>query len=417
MLTIRARNVNDAYARGIVLIRTHANPRASRYGATLEVPEPVATTYAKPLERVLFDAHRNINPFFHLFEALWILAGRNDVEWVAQFAAKMREFSDDGQVYHGAYGARLRHWPRYAPEDDKGHSFYQQETDQLREVINLLRRDPETRRAVVCIYDPTLDLGTTSKDIPCNDTIKFESRDGVLNMIVFCRSNDMIWGAYGTNAVQFGFLLEYVAGMVGMTVGTYTQISCNYHVYTGLWEKLEPWMWPLQADPYRSFELASYPLITNPVAFDEELQAFFEWAENEDSPSNRTWLNMFFPNVAMPLYHAWYHYHVDRDTEMALRFVMDCKAADWQQGCREWLVRKLEKEVNQDIIKGFRGENKEAEGILVGAFVRFCREAHDNFDGPPVECELDKGHAGDHKGKVGTTEYTWFNKYSRGKPE
>lgn len=341
MLTIRARNVNDAYARGIQLIHTQGLHQDSRYGPTLEVSEPVATVYSNPCERVLFDAHRNVNPFFHLFEALWILAGRNDVEWVAQFASKMREFSDDGQRFHGAYGARLRNWG-----GDKLSSFntvLEPGMDQLEKAIELLKRDPETRRAVVAIYDPALDLGFSSKDIPCNDTIKFESRGGVLNMIVFCRSNDMIWGAYGTNAVQFGFLLEYVASMVGMAVGTYTQISCNYHVYTELWNKLEPWLWPLKPDLYALHNLATYPLVTVPVAFDEELQAFFQWAETEDSLSNRVWMNGFFPGVAMPLFHAWYLYKVERETENAIRQASLCKAADWNTACVAWLQRRLAK--------------------------------------------------------------------------
>lgn len=339
MLVIRARNVNGAYAEGIYLIRQAGVLRPSRYGEVLEVPEPVATVYERPIERVLFDPHRNVNPFFHLFEALWILAGRNDVAWVAQFAKKMREFSDDGKTFHGAYGARLRHWRADVDVEVSGISDPEIDgLDQLEKVIWLLKRDPETRRAVVAIYDPALDLGFPSKDIPCNDTIKFESRDGVLNMVVFCRSNDMIWGAYGTNAVQFGFLLEYVAGMTGMAVGTYTQISCNFHVYTAIWDKLEPWAWPLKPSPYEKFDMATYPLVTVPVAFDEELQAFFEWCENEGAEP-RTWMNGFFPGVAMPLYQAWSLYQ-QKDYELAMRIASTCKASDWNTACVAWIQRR-----------------------------------------------------------------------------
>jgi hypothetical protein len=333
MHVIFARNVNDAYAQGIQFIHDNAKPRPSRYGDVLEIPGPVSTVYSKPIERVLFDPHRNINPFFHLFEALWILAGRNDAQWVVNFAGKMGEFSDNGKTFHGAYGKRLRDWAARWEGD-----LYMDGLDQLEKVILLLKQDPETRRAVVSIYDPELDLGTNSKDIPCNDTIKFEGRDGVLNMIVFCRSNDMIWGAYGTNAVQFGFLLEYVAGMTGMSVGTYTQISCNYHVYTAVWDKLDPMNWPLKLDAYRAFNLATYPLVTVPVAFDKELEAFFRWAEAEDD-TQETWMNGFFPGVAMPLFSAWRMYKMGGNIETAIRQASLCKAADWNTACVAWLQR------------------------------------------------------------------------------
>jgi len=83
--------------------------RPSRVGEVYEFPEAVATDYWKPWERVLFDPARNANPFFHIFESMWMLAGRNDVDWVAKFNPRMREFSDDGKIQHGAYGYRWRY--------------------------------------------------------------------------------------------------------------------------------------------------------------------------------------------------------------------------------------------------------------------------------------------------------------------
>jgi hypothetical protein len=59
------------------------------------------------MERVLFDSVRDANPFFHFMEALWILAGRSDVEWLAQWLPSIADYSDDGVSFHGAYGMRL----------------------------------------------------------------------------------------------------------------------------------------------------------------------------------------------------------------------------------------------------------------------------------------------------------------------
>ena len=75
MKVIHARNVNDAVVKGAELLKAGGLTQDSRAGGTLEYPEPVCTVYERPLERVLFDAIRDANPFFHLMEALWMLAG------------------------------------------------------------------------------------------------------------------------------------------------------------------------------------------------------------------------------------------------------------------------------------------------------------------------------------------------------
>ena len=70
MKVIQARNVNDALVKGAQLMKSGGQAQASRAGGTLEYPEPVCTVYERPLERVLFDAVRDANPFFHLMESL-----------------------------------------------------------------------------------------------------------------------------------------------------------------------------------------------------------------------------------------------------------------------------------------------------------------------------------------------------------
>jgi len=101
-------------------------------------PEPVTTTYLRPTERVLFHAGRDANPIFHLMEAIWMLAGRNDVAFLEQFNRTIGQYSDNGEVFNAAYGHR---WRKHF-----GH-------DQLIEVINLLRKDPKSRQAVIQMWD------------------------------------------------------------------------------------------------------------------------------------------------------------------------------------------------------------------------------------------------------------------------
>lgn len=222
---IYARNVNDALWHGLRHLRLNGLVSGSRNGKVRVAPGPVVTEYARPNERVLFWPERDANPFFHIAEAFWMLAGRNDVEFPTSFNKQMASYSDDGKRFNGAYGYRWRrHW----------------EFDQIAHVANILRSDPLSRRAVIQIYDPRTD-SDGGKDIPCNTVVYFSinNDDGELDMTVSNRSNDIIWGAYGANAVHFGFLQEIIASMLKLEVGKYRQFSNNFHIYEPHWVFME----------------------------------------------------------------------------------------------------------------------------------------------------------------------------------
>ena len=79
-------NVNEAYLLGRRMINQFGQMAESRNGAVLKFPFPVLTAYKFPHERVLFDAQRDANPFLHLFESIWMLGGRRDVDFLAVLA-------------------------------------------------------------------------------------------------------------------------------------------------------------------------------------------------------------------------------------------------------------------------------------------------------------------------------------------
>ena len=104
--------------------------------------------------------------FFHLMESLWMLAGRNDVEWISKYNKKISEYSDDGKTFHGAYGHRWRNHFSGGPNKIK---------DQLDQVMIRLHKFPNDRRCVVSMWDPNIDLvmENKGKDYPCNTQIFF----------------------------------------------------------------------------------------------------------------------------------------------------------------------------------------------------------------------------------------------------
>src|SRR5262245_11099230 len=109
MLTLHVRNVCEALPAGVSLVNENGVQESSRAGEVLVIPGPVMTVTARPCERVLFSERRNANPAFHLFESIWMLAGRNDVAPLNRFIGDFgQRFGEDDGTMHGAYGHRWR---------------------------------------------------------------------------------------------------------------------------------------------------------------------------------------------------------------------------------------------------------------------------------------------------------------------
>lgn len=340
MLSLDVRNVNEALPLGLMHLRHRGERVVSRGMETMEYPYPVTTMYRNPDECVLFDPDRDANPFFHFMEALWILAGANDVKPMAMMLPRLAEYSDNGIVFHGAYGFRLR-W---------SFGF-----DQIEAVIQMLRAKPDTRRAVIAIYNPMHDLGADSKDIPCNDLVMFSIRKGLLNMTVCNRSNDVIWGAYGANAVQFAFLQMYVAAKVGVGLGTYHQVSNSYHAYTDnpywLATKDTRGIGIGNDDPYDSPALQSYDCFTSsvwglwehPDALAEEIVTMVNALRANVVPTV-TFKNSLIKHVAVPMWCAFKEHKAGHPVS-ALEWADEIRALDWRKACRDWLIRRYGKPV------------------------------------------------------------------------
>jgi Thymidylate synthase len=240
MRVLNVRNVHEALPTALLLLDDLGIWRSSRNGDVRVAPWPVTTVYDKPWERVLFWPDRDANPFFHLYESLWMLAGRNDVSVLTEYAANMINYSDDGKTLHGAYGYRWRHY------------FGK---DQLHTIARILRENPDDRRCVLQMWDTEEDLGRKGNDVPCNLIATFQrDGNGLLDMSVFCRSNDIIWGAYGANAVHFAFLQEYLSIAIGCGIGAYSQISVNWHAYRDLFDKLKHLRSAPLDNPYDEFQ-------------------------------------------------------------------------------------------------------------------------------------------------------------------
>jgi hypothetical protein len=257
----------------------------------------------------------------------------------------------------------------------------------LSAILTELQTNPRSRRAIIQMWDPVHDMGKPpipAKDLPCNTTIKFSMRqpiganpDGTLdpqqwdgglnvshlNMVVFNRSNDIIMGCYGANAVHLSVLQEYMASMLGVRVGWYEQVSCDWHAYKeefdGLFSHLERETEYRWHDPYTAFaadHLVVKPLVDDPATFDEDLaQLLAAWRGegwlyfSEYRPHNP------FLGLAAVILLA-YHFYRDNNDPILAYHMLDTQIEihgriDWLVAGRDWMRRRVitrsRKEINE----------------------------------------------------------------------
>lgn len=195
-----------------------------------------------PKNRYVFLNGRTNSVYATIGEIFWVLSSSGKIKpWLTKFLKRAEIYSDDGEYWTCAYGPRLY------------------EHDQLNGVIQYLIDKPNTRQAVLSLYDPAKEsyysmltkFGTTElKDKTCNLTLLFSLEDKQLELTVMNRSNDAIFGLASINLPEFTFIQELVAEVLNarqptylneedgslekptpITAGDYIVFSNNYHSY------------------------------------------------------------------------------------------------------------------------------------------------------------------------------------------
>jgi thymidylate synthase len=213
MLMLSAGSANELFAAacaavldGGARVAPRGLPTRELLGAHLRLTDPRRRLVDLPPVRVL-------NPAFAVAETVWILSG-SDEPWIYGYNQRLAEFADHG-VLMGAYGPRLRRW--------RGT------VDQLDQVRRLLLTDPDSRRAVVQLFDPARDF-RGHRDVPCTLGYRFYLRQGRLHMHTSMRSQDL-WLGFCYDLFTATLLQELLAGWLDVPVGEYHHHVDSLHLY------------------------------------------------------------------------------------------------------------------------------------------------------------------------------------------
>ena len=252
-----------AYKKSLMYVINEGKDVAPRGFNTLEL-SPFILQLTNPRTRLIQNPSRKINLGLNLTEYLTIIGADDSVDPFLQLAPNMIRFSDDGRVFRGAYGPRLRKY--------KG--------DQFKYIIENLKSDYNSRQAVMTIFDPNLDFIKT-KDVPCTINFHFLLRNDKLKMNVYMRSNDAMLG-HAIDVFNFTMIQEIIATELGVDVGEYNHFVGSFHLYENDIEKAEK---IIDEKNYSSFEM-------------NKMDGGLVWAE-------KTYENLFKNNKKWTLNKYW----------------------------------------------------------------------------------------------------------------
>lgn len=317
MNTIRGSSAPELYEDALNKVPLWVKEGQSRNGPVLRVQGPVLLELTNPLNRVLFDPIRMANPYFHVMEFIWMMAGDNSTRWISQFNKGFKQYAEANGTHHGAYGHRWR--------EHFGH-------DQLLCAVDELRRDPESRRVVLSMWDADVDQGRMEKkDLPCNTHIYLDRSQGQLDMTVCNRSNDLFWGMLGSNIVHMTMLQEVLAAAIGCEVGVYRVFTNNLHVYPNMPKFKELWESRYSPNLYKLNQFVHHPILSSSESLEHFMSECYLFIHSPQESYISPWLN----NVAEPMF-TEYMGRLGKESHYPGLMIPQIQDSAWRTACQLW---------------------------------------------------------------------------------
>jgi len=163
-----------------------------------------------------------------LREVLWYLSGENHIKNLRQYTKIWDAWADEDGNLETAYGYYWRHFP--SAQKNKNGEWEVREVDQIKYVIDEIKRNPNSRRLVVSAWEPG--NATTSKLPPCHYSFVFNVNSGKLNCHLTQRSGDLALGI-PFNLAAYSLLTQVIAQQVDLGLGEFAHTIVDAHIYIG----------------------------------------------------------------------------------------------------------------------------------------------------------------------------------------
>ena len=169
-------------------------------------------TIEDPLEKVIKTPQRKFNQDYAEYEWNWYREGNRDAKEIAERAKIWKQMMIPGTT-----------------DVNSNYGYFWNYNQQLNKVINDLKLNKETRRAIVVHY-LVQEMDQYKYDTPCNDVLNFYIKDDQLHLTVFARSIDLVFG-FCNDQYTFAKLMEYVSKKINYPVGKMHWFITNLHIY------------------------------------------------------------------------------------------------------------------------------------------------------------------------------------------
>lgn len=208
-----------------------------------------------------------------IHELLWFIKGETNTKYLKDNGVSIwDEWANENGDLGPVYGYQWRSWPA-------ANGTY---IDQLSEVIDTIKKNPDSRRMIVSAWNVS-DLNKMAL-MPCHAFFQFYVANGKLSCQLYQRSADMFLGV-PFNIASYAFLTHMIAQVCNLEVGDFIHTFGDAHIYSNHFEQVElqlnrePKPYPsLQLNPavqsifdftYEDFTIQNYnphPAIKAPVA-------------------------------------------------------------------------------------------------------------------------------------------------------
>ena len=158
-------------------------------------------------------------------ELLWFLKGETNIAYLKDNKVSIwDEWADADGELGPVYG---KQWRRWADADGN-------EIDQIRWVVDEIRRNPDSRRLIVSAWN-VADLPRMAL-MPCHTMFQFYVVDGKLSCQLYQRSGDIFLGV-PFNIASYALLTHMVAQVTGLGVGDFVHTLGDAHLYSNHYEQ------------------------------------------------------------------------------------------------------------------------------------------------------------------------------------
>jgi thymidylate synthase len=221
MIVFKAESFYECYRDSLNHLFKHGIENEARGTKSMELLD-VALEISDPTQCLYLNKVRGSQKKYIAAELLWYYMGRNDVKFISKWAKFWESIQNPDGTANSAYGHLI-----FSSKNSHGFSQYQW-------AMQSLLSDKNTRQAVMHFNAPVHQY-SGNKDFVCTMYANLHIRNNKLNMTVFMRSNDAIWGTPTDVAffcsLQMQMLSQLKQFYPELELGSYTHVANSYHVY------------------------------------------------------------------------------------------------------------------------------------------------------------------------------------------